>query len=157
VVVDIVRARRVLEGTVAGLAAISAGPEDFEDIERTIEISRANVGNRAEFMRADSMFHRAVVRACHNDMLKEAMRVVARSLAPVRDAYQGGQTMDAQTLDIHVRQLEAMERRDLAALAEVLDEHFRLLEEAFSRAMGSDWKKLFGDLSGQMLHVARPA
>ena len=156
-IVDALRGRRVLESTVAAIATISADTEDFEDIERTIEIIRAHLGNREEVMRADSMFHRAVVRACHNDTLEEAMRVVAVNLAPVRDAYQGGATMDAQTLEIHVRQFDAMRKRDLAALAVVLDDHFRLLEDAFAHAMGRDWSELFGDLSGQMLGLAGPA
>ena len=102
-------------------------------------------------MRADSMFHRAVVRACHNDTLREAMRVVALNLAPVRDAYQGGAVMDAHTLEIHVRQVDAMRRGDLVELAAVLDDHFRLLEDGFAQAMGGDWSELFGDLSGRAL------
>jgi GntR family transcriptional repressor for pyruvate dehydrogenase complex len=156
-IVDVLRARRVLESTVAAVATMAAEAEDFEDIERTIEINRAHLGNREEVMRADSMFHRAVVRACHNVTLEEAMRVVAVNLAPVRDAYQGGATMDAHTLEIHVRQLDAMRKRDLAALAAVLDDHFRLLEDAFAQAMKSDWSELFGDLSDRMLGLTGPA
>ena len=40
------------------------------------------------------------------------MRGVARGLAPIRDAYSGGVAYDRQTLDVHRRQLHAMERRD---------------------------------------------
>ena len=40
------------------------------------------------------------------------MRGVARGLAPIRDAYSGGIAYDRETLDVHRRQLHAMERRD---------------------------------------------
>ena len=78
------------------------------------------------------MFHRALVRACRNETIQAAMRGVARGLAPIRDAYFGGVACDRETLDVHRRQIHAMERRDPAALEEVLDEHFRMLETQFA-------------------------
>ena len=95
-------------------------------------------------MRADAMFHRALVRACHNETIQAAMRGLGRQIAPIRDAYSGGLETDRQTLDVHRRQLEAMRRRDDAALAAVLDEHFRMLEAPFARAIGRRWSDLFG-------------
>ena len=72
------------------------------------------------------------------------MRGVARGLAPIRDAYSGGVAYDRQTLDVHRRQLHAMERRDDAALEDVLDEHFRMLETQFAKGIGRRWSDLFG-------------
>jgi DNA-binding GntR family transcriptional regulator len=86
-----------------------------------------------------------------DDLAGQGIRVVALNLAPVRDAYQGGAVMDAHTLEIHVRQLEAMRGRDPMELPAVLDEHFRLLEDACASAMERDWSELFGDLSGRAL------
>src|SRR5262249_22594860 len=93
---------------------------------------------------ADALFHRALVRACHNRPLESAMHVIARALAPIRDAYSGGVDRDRETLDVHVRQLDAMRRRNLRALNRVLDEHFRMLEESFAEAIGRSWDELFG-------------
>ena len=42
----------------------------------------AGLGDRPLVMQADGMFHRAVVRACHNATLQAAMGVVAGELAP---------------------------------------------------------------------------
>ena len=95
-------------------------------------------------MRADAMFHRALVRACRNETIQAAMRGVARGLAPIRDAYSGGIAYDRETLDVHRRQLHAMERRDEAELEEVLDEHFRMLETQFAKGIGRRWSDLFG-------------
>ena len=90
------------------------------------------------------MFHRALVCACRSETIQAAMRGVARGLAPIRDAYSGGVAYDRQTLDVHRRQLRAIERRDAAALEEVLDEHFRMLETQFARGIGRRWSDLFG-------------
>ncbi|MDP9256520.1 MAG: FCD domain-containing protein, partial [Actinomycetota bacterium] len=85
-----------------------------------------------------------LVRACHNRQLEAAMRSIAKTLAPIRDAYSGGIARDRQTLGVHERQLVAMREHDSAALDMVLDEHFRMLEESFADAIGSSWDELFG-------------
>jgi DNA-binding FadR family transcriptional regulator len=95
-------------------------------------------------MRADAMFHRALVRACHNRTLQEALQVVARGLAPIRDAYGGGVDADRQTLAVHTRQVEAMRARDERVLLDVVDEHLRMLEKPFAKAIGRSWRELFG-------------
>jgi GntR family transcriptional regulator, transcriptional repressor for pyruvate dehydrogenase complex len=142
--VEVLRARRVLETAVAHEAAVQARAEDCRRLERAIELLGTHVGERPLVMRADALFHRAVVRACHNRALDAAMRSVAKSLAPIRDAYSGGIERDRRTLDVHARQLDAMRRRDLPALDIVLDEHFRMLEETFAEAIGRRWDELFG-------------
>jgi DNA-binding FadR family transcriptional regulator len=95
-------------------------------------------------MRADAMFHRALVRSCRNETIQAAMRGVGRGLAPIRDAYSGGVAYDRQTLDVHRRQLAAMRSRDETELDAVLDEHFRMLETQFAKGIGRRWGELFG-------------
>ncbi len=143
-VVEILTGRRVLEGGVTRLAAVAATEEDLEEIGRTIDLLERHRGNRPLVMRADAAFHRAVSRACHNRQLQSAMRSLGHDLAPVRDAYRGGSEDDDLTLDVHRRQLNAMRLRDMPQLDAVLDEHFRMLEDAFAEAVGSDWEGLFG-------------
>lgn len=110
-----------------------------------MELMRRHLGERPLVMRADAMFHRALVRACHNRTLELAMREVAKTLAPIRDAYSGGLDRDQRTLAVHKRQLEAMRSGDLARLDEVLDEHFRMLEQGFAEAIGRSRAELFPD------------
>jgi DNA-binding FadR family transcriptional regulator len=141
---ETLRARRVLETAVAHEAALRATPDDYAQLERAIELLRRHVGERPLVMRADALFHRALVRACHNRPLEGAMHVIAKALAPIRDAYSGGVDRDRETLDVHERQLNAMRRRNLRALNRVLDEHFRMLEESFAEAIGRSWDELFG-------------
>ena len=142
-VVDALRARRVLERAVAVEALEHATDADLAELERTIELLERHLGERSSVMRADAMFHRALVRACHNANIQVAMRGLARALAPIRDAYSGGMERDRDTLEIHRRQLDAMRRRDRVALETVLDEHLRMLEDAFAEAIGRERGELF--------------
>ncbi len=141
---ETLRARRVLERAVTHEAARCAAGDDYSQLEHAIELLRAHLGERPLVMRADALFHRAVVRASHNRALETAMNGIAKGLAPIRDAYSGGLTRDRETLDVHERQLAAMRRGDRSALDVVLDEHFRMLEESFADAIGHGWNTLFG-------------
>ena len=141
---EALRARRVLEAAVTREAALRADTEDYAQLDRAIELLEGHLGERPLVMRADALFHRALVRACHNRQLESAMRGIAKALAPIRDAYSGGIARDRHTLDVHVRQLAAMRAHDFAALELVLDEHFRMLEDSFASAIGRDWDELFG-------------
>ena len=144
VAIDTLRARRVLEHAVVLEAASTCTEIDFGEVERTIELLERHLGERPSVMRADAMFHRALVRSCHNATIQTAMRGIARGLSPIRDAYPGGIERDRATLDVHQRQLRAMRDGDEKELSAVLDEHFRILEEAFAAGIGRDWDDLFG-------------
>lgn len=141
--VDVLRARRVLERAVTLEATRAATPADLAELERTVDLLERHLGDRPSVFRLDAMFHRALWRACHNATIQASMRGVARGLAPIRDAYPGGMERDLQTLDVHRRQLAAMRARDLQALEAVLDQHFRLLEDAFAEGIGRGWSELF--------------
>jgi GntR family transcriptional repressor for pyruvate dehydrogenase complex len=142
--IDVLRARRVLERAVAQEAMRVATAPDLVELERTVELLERHLGERPSVMRADAMFHRALVRSCRNETIQAAMRGVGRGLAPIRDAYSGGVPYDRQTLDVHRRQIAAMRGRDEEALDKVLDDHFRMLEAQFAKAIGRRWVDLFG-------------
>jgi DNA-binding FadR family transcriptional regulator len=142
--IDVLRARRVLERAVVQEAIETASAADLAELERTVDLLERHLGERPSVMRADAMFHRALVRSCRNETIQAAMRGVARGLAPIRDAYSGGLAYDRQTLDVHRRQLVAMRHRDADELDEVLDDHFRMLETQFAKAIGRRWSDLFG-------------
>ena len=46
-----------------------------------------------------------------------------------------------------------MRRRDMKALAAVLDEHFRTLEEEYAGALHRKWEDLFGEVAEQTLRL----
>jgi GntR family transcriptional regulator, transcriptional repressor for pyruvate dehydrogenase complex len=157
-VVDLLMARRVLETGVTNLAAERANDDDFAAIERTNRLLEQHIGDRPLVMRADAAFHRAVSRASHSRALQASMRLLSREIEPVRDAYRGGEEYDGLTLNVHSRQLDAMRRRDHAALSELLDLHFSMLEECFAEGIGQTWETLFaGPAAEAAAAAAAPA
>jgi GntR family transcriptional repressor for pyruvate dehydrogenase complex len=142
-VVDALRARRLLEATVTKHAMEVARPLDYDDLSRAIDLLEANLGDRLAVLRADVMFHHEIARAAHNRTLERAMRSTMRLIAPIRDSYVGGKARDEEALDVHRRQLEIMRTRNFAAIDAILDEHFRMAENAFAEATGRSWQSLF--------------
>lgn len=149
-VVDILRARRVLEGSITFVTMQFGTPEDFTAIERTVKLLGENIGDRSAVMEIDAMFHRAVIRACHNQALQSAMGEVGAQMAPIRDTYKGGHSDDQLTLDIHTRQLKAMREGRAQELALVIHEHFSILEQDFSKVINRSWAELFGRLAAPL-------
>ena len=142
--IDALRARRVLERAVALEAMRVAVAADYDELGRTVVLLEQHLGDRPSVMRADAMFHRALVRACHNDTIESAMRGLARGLAPIRDAYSGGVVHDTETLDVHRRQIEAMRSGDAATLERVVDEHLSMLERSFADGIGRNRRLISG-------------
>lgn len=143
-VIEILRGRRVIETAVTHAAAAAATADDLEELERATRLPRAQDGNRVRIVRADALFHSTVAEASHNRLLVEAMRLVSRQLAPLRDMLLRDPAEVEQMVDVHRRQLRAMRHREAGDLDTVLDEHFRMLEERFAESLGQPWDRLFG-------------
>jgi GntR family transcriptional regulator, transcriptional repressor for pyruvate dehydrogenase complex len=146
-VIDVLIGRRVLETAITHVAAEAATNSDYVDLGRSIQLLTRSLGDRAMVLRADAMFHRTVARAGRNRTLQQAMNTLLRQLSPILDAYRPGAALDRTILDIHSRQVSAMRRNDGYELDRVLDEHFRILEEAYAVAHASTWAEMFGGRS----------
>ena len=80
--IDVLHARRVLERAVAHEAMRTATAADLSELDGHVDLLERHLGERSSVMRADAMFHRALVRACRNETIQAAMRGVGRGLAP---------------------------------------------------------------------------
>jgi len=135
VMLETLRARRVIETAITREAVVSATDDDFQSIQRTIDLLTPRISVR-QAMRADTMFHRAVARASHNRVLEEAVQVVYQHLAPIRDTH--GATpanAAAEMRAVHTRELEAMRARDVDGALAALEQQFRFLEDRFADSM----------------------
>ncbi|MGH2752535.1 MAG: FadR/GntR family transcriptional regulator [Actinomycetota bacterium] len=150
-IIETLHARRILEGAITFAAMQFASEEDFDEIEHTISLTQEHLGDRDAVMKTDAMFHRAVLRACRNQLLSDSMRGLSKRMAPIRDSYRGGLDSDRLTLDIHSRQLDAMRSGEAVTLTLVLHDHFIMLEEEIAEGLGQAWDDLFGHLA-QPLH-----
>jgi len=139
--IDTLRARRLIEGTIARQALVAANADDLDELARTVDLLLAKGISMDDLLRADTMFHRTVARAAHNRVLEEALHVVYKHFGPIRAALQ--ETEPLRVHAIHQRQLVAMQERDPDALDAALDAHFRYLETPFADALGRSWADLF--------------
>lgn len=143
-IVEALTARRVVEGAVTLFALRAATDEDFAEIDRTVELLHEHLDDPLLSARAHAKFHRAVARATHSRQLASSVHAINRQLAPIRWTYPPGGHEDELSLSVHRRQAEAMRARDPEALAVVLDEHFRQLEDVVAARRGVQWEDLWG-------------
>jgi len=72
-IVEVVAARRLIEGGVAREVALSATEEDFEDIEEALRQIKRAVHRDRPMYSATPEFHVAVARATHNKVLEKVV------------------------------------------------------------------------------------
>jgi GntR family transcriptional repressor for pyruvate dehydrogenase complex len=142
-VVDVLVARRVLETAITELATEVATSGDYTELSRALRLHERHLGDVVLALRADNTYHRLIARACHNDELRKSMRSITRKMAEIKAAYSSELEVRTDSLEVHRRQLAAMQARDYGELRRVLDRHFRIVEEDFARAMGKSWDELF--------------
>jgi GntR family transcriptional repressor for pyruvate dehydrogenase complex len=143
-VLETLRARRLIEAPVAHEALRVATAADLDEVKRTVDLLRFVGIGSAQLLRADMMFHRAVARATHNRVLEDALKVVYRHLAPIRDVYRETLEDAALTYKIHREQFDVMAARDAGSLDKVLDVHFHYMEDRLAASLGRSWADVFG-------------
>lgn len=143
-VLETLRARRLIESSIVHEALRVATSADLSEIERTVDLLKFVGIGSAQVLRADMMFHRAVARATHNRVLEDALKIVYRHLAPIRDAYRETPEDATTTYEIHRQQLDVMVARDEGSLDEVLNVHYHFLEDRIAASLGRNWEEMFG-------------
>ncbi len=70
---ELMEARRSIEPTLAGLAAMRATEEDLSAMERTLKGMYRKDSSMEEHLRYDEQFHRAILEAADNPLLGQMM------------------------------------------------------------------------------------
>ena len=96
-------------------------------------------------MRADAMFHRALVRELpeRDDPGGDARRRPRARADPRRYSRRAWRTTGRRSTSTGASSPRCA-AATRTALDEVLDEHFRMLETQFAKAIGRRWSELFG-------------
>jgi GntR family transcriptional repressor for pyruvate dehydrogenase complex len=144
-VAQVLEARRLLEPRVAQLAAMRAGAEDFDAMQRTIDDQRALVaegsilrgGREDRFLALDVRFHLALARSTGNGVLVGLVRSVYRDLEIARDMAMHRETVPDWSIDIHERTLASVRSGDLDTVDAVMDEHMSQLERTWEQETGT--------------------
>ncbi len=139
---ELLRARKLIEGEVAALAAINAKSTDIDAIRETIAwMGDENAGN-ASTREGDRQFHLRVAEASGNS----ALELVVRGLWDHRHGPMYGKfeqhfsTRDLRVLSLadHVAIFAALERRDGRGARSTMRRHLDRIYKEFSRAWNHD-------------------
>lgn len=133
----VLEARRLLEPRVAQLAGLYASAEDFEVMQRTIDLQRQlRVDERERFNQLDMQFHLAIARATRNATVVTLMRSLLRQLELARDMAIHDPHYPEEAIEIHERTLAAIKSRDPDRIDASMDEHLSFLERVWEQETG---------------------
>ncbi len=134
---ELIKAREVLEGEIAALAAVAATPSDLEGIHETIGLMKEENARQASEQEADRLFHLRIAAATGNSAFVHLMRslwefrygpmwvkIEEHFLTPKRRA---------QTVKDHQAVYEALRARDPQRARDAMHAHLRRVHEEFTK------------------------
>ena len=131
---EIIEARRTLQGSCVRLALDNATAQNIASLEAALARQQDPAISDEAFCQADVSFHRALVDATGNGMLRFVMYTVIEALIPVTNlVVTVVRERDAIT-SIHRRMLEALVRKDEAGMRARMDELLDYLLQTFEQA-----------------------
>lgn len=136
-VAAVLQARRLFEPRVAQLAALNATEEDFEFLERTLELQKeCDRDDRERMSQLDIRFHIGIARAARNSVVLDLMRPLLRQLEIARDMSMRGRRDSDTAIAIHEDTLESIMSGDPERVAVSMDRHLQYLEEIWEQETG---------------------
>lgn len=138
---ELIRARRVVEGEIAALAAAQAKRKDTDTMARAIDAMRADADRNVMPLDGDRAFHTAIVQACGNVVLIETVQGFWDSRRGPLFERLGGyfETVDSWRSAIAEHEVihAAIRARDAQAARAAMHEH---LDKSHSRFSAS-WRR----------------
>ncbi|MDH3634848.1 MAG: FadR family transcriptional regulator [Gammaproteobacteria bacterium] len=134
---EIIEARRALQGSCLELAAVNANESHIQNIEAAL-IRQQDPGISDEaFCQADVAFHRALVDATENGMLRFVMYTVIEALIPVTNMVVTVVRERSDIVSLHQQMLEHLEQGNVNAMKARMDELLDYLLKKFEQASAS--------------------
>jgi DNA-binding GntR family transcriptional regulator len=137
---EIFEFREAIEGQAAALAALRMSPEARAELQQLQDVFRQSVasGDPKSFHESDTRLHRAVVAACGNGRLQQAVSIIESLIARTRFLSIIALTRMEQSSSEHEAIIDAVVRGDPRAAEERMRNHIRAvyqnLTENLSRA-----------------------
>ena len=130
-------ARATLEPALAGLAAQHRSVADLKELTARHEALVAAAGDFPAFAHANVLWHNAVARASHNELLAAMLHALSQGLevSTTIEAYDTPETR-RQVIRIHARITQAIEARDAVEAERRMRQHIGAAQERDSARGG---------------------
>lgn len=123
--------RQMVEPNAAGWAAKTATTEQIEDI-RQAQRKMEQADSIQDFVVADALFHRSVLRAANNEVLIALEGVIFSALLSSIKVTNSDPRENKRSLPLHRQVLKAIEARDSEAASSAMREHLADTNERLS-------------------------
>lgn len=138
---ELIRARRVVEGETAALAAVLGKRKDVQAMSQAIEAMRETAARETVPLEADRAFHLAIVEACGNAVLSETVQSFwASRQRPISSRF-GGHFEGARSWRAAIAEHEtirdAIAAHDTAGARAAMHEHMDRSHRRFS----ASWRR----------------
>jgi GntR family transcriptional repressor for pyruvate dehydrogenase complex len=125
---ELFEARRLLEPTIAGLAASRATPDELTEMERILDEQAKAIAGGKTGLAQDAAFHTAIATAAHNRAITRVVHAVMDLLAHSREESIGTPGRPTRSHEDHRRILDAIRRRDSAGAGQAMLDHLIAVE-----------------------------
>ena len=131
---EIMEARRTLQGSCLALAVNHASAQHIESIEIALQRQQDPKISDEAFCQADVAFHRALVDATGNGMLRFVMYTVIEALIPVTNMVVTVVRERSDIISLHRQMLDHLKQGNASELQASLDELLDYLLQKFEQA-----------------------
>ena len=125
---ELFEARRLLEPSLASLAAARATPEEIQEMERILEEQGKEVAAGRTGLAWDVQFHAAIGAAAHNRAITRIAHAIMDLLTQSREESLNTPGRPTRSHEDHRRILGAISRRDAEAARKAMLDHIEAVE-----------------------------
>jgi len=129
---ELFEARRLLEPSLAALAATRATPEEIQEMERILDEQAKEIAVGRTGLAQDAQFHAAIGTAAHNRAITRIAHAVMDLLTQSREESLNTPGRPTRSHEDHRRVLAAIHRRDAEAARAAMLEHIEAVEQLVS-------------------------
>jgi GntR family transcriptional repressor for pyruvate dehydrogenase complex len=128
---DLYEARRVIEASVAAIAAEKISGEDLALIEENIQQAAADIDNEQSFAERDLELHEVILKAAGNRVIPVFMQSINKLALLIRQKTNAMPNIRKNTIKDHKAILMALKDHDPRESAAAMERHIRNVERAF--------------------------
>jgi GntR family transcriptional regulator, transcriptional repressor for pyruvate dehydrogenase complex len=125
---ELFEARRLLEPSLAALAAVRATPEEIQEMERILEEQAKEVAGGRTGLSQDARFHAAIGAAAHNRAITRIAHAIMDLLTQSREDSLNTPGRPTRSHEDHRRILTAIRRHDAEAARQAMLDHIEAVE-----------------------------